>query len=299
MGGISDFFSSHGIACEEELPLSSRSSFKTGGRAAIAVFPSTESELITAIEVLKAGGYKIFVAGGLSNTLIPDSGYSGAVIFTDSIKLYRVDSEAVEFSCGVRLSHIFDELCKMGVSAFEPFYGIPGLVGGLIYNNAGAFSAEISDIFLSARIYDMKSGKIELVNRDKMEFSYRSSILKKNKDLILLSATFSYKLSSSESIRSAVRELSEIRRKNQPLSLPSLGSVFKRPGVGYAGEWIEKAGLKGFSVGGAVISEKHAGFIVNDGTATSEDFIAVMNHAEMTVLEMHGIRLEKEIEILE
>lgn len=299
MNALIELLKANLIEYKTDFLLADRSSVRIGGKADVAVFPKSESELLSVLESARSNKIQTAVVGALSNILVPDAGFAGAVIFTDLLNGYSVKTDTVEISCGVRLSRILDELSSLGISGFEPFYGIPGFVGGLVYNNAGAFSAEISDIFLSARIYDTESGKIKLFNLADMEFSYRNSVLRKNKNLVLLSAEFSYTHSDKQSILSAVRAYADKRRASQPLNFPSLGSVFKRPSIGFAGAYVEDAGLKGFAIGGARISEKHAGFVINTGGATAHDFISVIEHAEKNVLVKYGIKLEREIELLE
>ncbi len=279
--------------------LAPRTTVRIGGSADLAIFPKSIDELVSVLEFLIKKQVHFRVVGALSNTLPKDNGFRGALIFTDSIGKAFINGECVILECGVRLSSKLTALAEAEISSFDPFYGIPGLIGGLVYNNAGAFSVDISDVLESARIYDCKTGKIYSLTAGEMKLSYRNSILRENKSLVLLDAKFKIKRGKKEDILSAVKEYARCRRESQPLEYPSLGSVFKRPKVGFSGAYIEKAGLKGYTVGGAQISEKHAGFIINIGAATASDFLSLVEIARGDVYKKYGIMLETEIEVLE
>ena len=296
---IIDFFKNNDVQYKEDFKLCNLSSIRIGGRADLAVFPDSENKLILSVNGLKARDIPYRVVGRLSNTLVSDHGYRGAVIFVEGLNYHSIDVSSLTLSCGLRLSSLLPILSREGISSFNELYGIPGAVGGLVYNNAGAFSIEISDIFLSARIYDSEKGKIYAIDKCGMRFAHRSSILRENRALILLSATFRRKADTTENILAAVRDISVKRRMTQPLEYPTLGSVFKKPAVGYAAEYIDRLGLKGKRVGGAEVSHKHAGFIINRDKATARDYLELADLVADSVYKKIGIMLEKEIEVLD
>ena len=296
---ILDFFKSNDVKYRESFVLRDVSSIKIGGVADVAAFPDSENKLIKSIEKIKEIGIRYRIVGRLSNTLVPDCGYRGILLFVGGIDQQLINENGITLSCGVRLSSLLPQFSREGIASFNELYGIPGAVGGLVYNNAGAFSSEISDIFISARIYDAEEGKIYAIGKNEMRFAHRHSILRENRRFILLSATFEMKKDDTENILAAVREYSLKRRKTQPLEYPSLGSVFKKPSVGYAAEYIDRIGLKGKAIGDAVVSHKHAGFIVNCGKATSHDYVALAYFVSKTVYKETGVLLEKEIEVLD
>lgn len=296
---ILDFFKNNDVKYKTDYALSQVSTVKIGGAADVAVFADNENQLIASIEKIKSAGLPYRVVGRLSNTLVPDVGYRGIVLFTDGVRYHKIAENAITLSCGARLGALLPFLVKEKIASFNPFYGIPGNIGGLIYNNAGAFSSEISDIFLSARIYDSARGKIYLVGNDDMRFSHRMSLLRENRELILLSAEFSRICDEEDNILKAVREYSKRRRATQPIEYPSLGSVFKKPSVGYAAKYVDKLGFKGLRIGGAELSVKHAGFIINRDNATASDYIALADKITDSVYGSFGILLEREVEVLD
>ncbi len=293
------YLKSRDVEYKTELDLSAYCTAKIGGAARVAVFPKNEKSITELIGYLRAESIKHRVVGGLSNTLVPDSGYDGVLIFTSLMKDFDISGKCVKLSCGCRIGNIIGRLADGGLSGLEPLAGIPGMVGGLVYNNAGAFSASVSDILTEARILDSQTGKIHTVSADRMHFDYRRSLLMEEKGAVLLSATFKLNSAPREKILADLSEYKERRRASQPLEYPSLGSVFKRPSSGFAGAYIEEAGLKGYSIGDAEISRKHAGFIINKGKARAEDFLALADYARDTVFKKFGVGLEREIEILD
>lgn len=295
---ILDFFKNNDVKYREDLRLRDLSSIKIGGIADVAAFPDSENKLIESIERLKACGIPHRVVGRLSNTLVSDEGYRGIIIFVGEIINHVITRSDITLSCGTRLSSLLPIFAREGIASFNELYGIPGVVSGLVYNNAGAYSSEISDIFLSARIYDSEKGKIYEIDKSGMHFAHRCSILRESRGLILLSATFERKNDKTENMIASVRDYSKRRRVSQPLEYPSLGSVFKKPDVGYAAEYIDRLGLKGKRIGGAEVSSKHAGFIINRADATAKDFASLADFVADFVYENFGILLEKEVEVL-
>ena len=233
----------------------------------------------------------------MSNVLFKDLFYNGVLIKTTKIKSKSKAEECITVSCGDLVTRIARRQADYDLGGFEGLFGIPGTVGGMIRQNAGAFGYEIADRFLEASCYCIKERSIRKFTKEEMNFSYRDSILK-DKNFVLLNATLGFIHKRRENIFTEVNEYSLKRRDTQPTELPSLGSVFKRYGDIGAGYYIDKAGLKGYSIGGALVSPKHAGFIVNTGSATAKEFIELMYFVKERVRGAFGIELEEEIEII-
>lgn len=229
--------------------------------------------------------------------LIQDGIYNGMVVKTDRIATKTVAENQITLGCGIKMSSVIMKMASLGFGGMEGLAGIPGTVGGMVRQNAGAFGYEVSDRFTEARCYFPKESKIKIISKDEMNFSYRHSFLT-DEPAILLSAVFDLLPAETCDIFSRIGELRSKRLLTQPIEYPSLGSVFKRHGGVGAGYYIDKCGLKGFSVGGAQVSEKHAGFIINKGGATADDFLKVLEHVKNRVYAVFGIELEEEIEII-
>ena len=280
----------------ENVSLAPYCSMKTGGKAEYLVLPKNESELIEAISYFKNAGKKYIVVGNCSNLIFPDSGYDGAVIITSGIKGLESDGEFITAYCGETLSSLARFACENALAGLEFCYGIPGTVGGAVYMNAGAYGGEISKRFVNGRFLD-KNGEIITLSLDEMDFGYRKSRLA-SEELIMLSATLKAERGNKEEIRIIMDALMTKRKTTQPLEYPSCGSAFKRPEGHFAGALIEQCGLKGLSVGGAQVSEKHAGFIINYNNATSTDVTDLLRLVSDTVFEQTGVRLEPEIRVI-
>lgn len=233
----------------------------------------------------------------MTNLLIKDGVYHGVVIKTDKISAISRAKNVVSCSCGIKISHVIRSMASLGFGGMEGLFGIPGTVGGMVRQNAGAFGDEISDRFLSALCYYPTEGRIVTVCKDDMHFAYRSSALSES-SAVLISATFDFVPMSKETILGKIKDFQATRREKQPLEYPSLGSTFKRCGGKSAGFYIDRVGLKGVSIGGAQISEKHAGFIINRGGATAYDYLKLIDTAKEKVYTDFGIELEEEIEII-
>lgn len=282
------------IKIYENFELSKFSSFRIGGNARFAAFPKNSDELISLIDTSTKSGIRHIVIGNASNVLF-DSGYiDELIIFTRDMKSCKIEENKIIAECGCSLSALSVAARKASLSGLEFAYGIPGTLGGAVYMNAGAYGGEISDVLYESTVYDIKNGKIStLSNKDHM-FSYRKSIFS-NKELILISSTLYMKKGEKEVISRTMSENMRKRTEKQPLEFPSAGSAFKRPQGMFAAELIEKSGLKGFSVNDAQISDKHAGFIINRGNATSDDVLLLINKTINTVKEKFGVVLEPEI----
>ena len=290
MSGIS-------FTLSENINLAPYCSMKAGGNAKYFVEPKTEAELLYALKYFKAIGERYIVVGKCSNLLFPDSGFDGAVISACSMKGMSVENGIVTAMCGETLSSLATTACENSITGFEFCYGIPGSVGGGVYMNAGAYGGELSNIFVSGRFIN-ESLEIATLTKEEMDFGYRKSRMA-FEGLILISASFKGEEGNKDEIRSLMDELMAKRKRTQPLEYPSCGSAFKRPVGNFAGALIEQCGLKGTSVGGAEVSEKHAGFIINKNNAPATDVINLLNLVSDTVFEKTGVRLEPEIRIIE
>ena len=271
-------------------------SMRVGGTVRYLYRPESEEDFASLVKTLSGGDTPFLVIGGASNVLFPDIDYPGAVILTTAVRSLRMEKGRIVASCGVSLSALASFAQERGKSGLAFAYGIPGTVGGGVYMNAGAYGGEISDCFEEALCVD-RSGRQVTLKKDDLRFAYRHSALQEN-GLFLLHAVFSCPDGDPAAIRAEMDRNMTARREKQPLEFPSCGSAFKRPEGHYAGALIEQAGLKGFSVGGAQVSEKHAGFVINRGGATAADVRALLEAVQKAVWEAHGVKLEPEIRIL-
>ncbi len=288
------------IKCEylTDALLKDYTSFKIGGKADLTVFPDTVDKLKNVSYFAKANGIKILVIGKGSNLLISDDGFKGIVINTcrlDEIKL--IDETTIYCQSGVSLSKLCRFALDNSLTGLEFAFGIPGTAGGAAYMNAGAYGGEMKDVLVSCE-HISSDGEISEYSRDELDLSYRHSAYS-DSDLIVISLTLKLRKGNSEEIKAKMDELMAKRRDKQPLEFPSAGSTFKRPEGYFAGALIEQCGLKGYSVGGAQVSEKHAGFVVNKGGATSEDVVSLIEHCQKTVFENTGVLIEPEVKIIE
>ncbi len=278
-------------------PLAKHTSFRIGGNAEVMAFPKSAEELGKLLELSRLMDGKPAILGAGTNVLAPDAGVAGLVIcLKDSLDgMEQIDGGTVRILSGVTMTRAAVRAAELGLSGLEFAHGIPGTVGGGVYMNAGAYGGEIGAVCTRVQVMDLQ-GKTRSLTADELDFSYRHSALQETGQIILW-ADFSLKEKPQEEIRGQMRELLQRRKASQPLELPSAGSAFKRPKQGYAAALIEQAGLKGFRVGGAAVSEKHAGFVVNLGGATAEDVKAVLVQVSEQVYQTSGIRLEPEIRI--
>lgn len=278
-------------------PLAKHTSFRIGGPAEVMAFPKTEEELSQILKVSKELDMKWVILGAGTNVLAPDEGLGGLVIcLKDCMNgMEPLEGERIRVMSGVTMSRAAVFASKLGLSGMEFVHGIPGTVGGGVYMNAGAYGGEIGQICESVTVMD-RQGRTRTLSREEMGFSYRHSVLEDTGDIVL-SAVFHLTRDTPEGVMGRMKELLSKRSASQPLDLPSAGSAFKRPAAGYAAALIDGAGLKGFQVGGAAISSKHAGFAVNLGGATAGDVKELLRQVSDRVYESAGIRLEPEIRI--
>lgn len=292
---ISDFLPEIRKAFME--PMAKHTSLRIGGGAEVMLFPSCETELSMILKTSALLDRKPVILGAGTNVLAPDEGIPGIVIcLKDGLNsMERVDNLHIRIAAGVTMARAAVFAANCGLSGMEFAHGIPGTVGGGVYMNAGAYGGEIGMICCSVRTMGL-DGNIREYTREQMKFSYRDSILQ-SKEEIVLSATFVLQPGNPEEIQEIMRQLQKKRSVSQPLNYPSAGSAFKRPAGGYAAALIQEAGLKGFRVGGAAISEKHSGFAINLENATAADFRELLRQVSERVFEQTGIWLEPEIRI--
>lgn len=280
---------------ENEL-LAPHSTFRIGGEARLAAMPDTTEQIIDAVSAAKEAGLDFTVIGNGSNVLFSDKGFDGLVIFTRNADSVVIKGNRVIADAGAPFTKLAVTVKNAGLTGLEFAYGIPGSVGGAVYMNAGAYNGEASQVVASSMAYDDLTGEVRMISREEHNFGYRTSVYSQNRDrLIVLSAEFELKEGDSAAIWETMQDLMRRRREKQPLEYPNAGSVFKRPQGYFVGKLITDAGLKGYTIGGAQVSEKHAGFIVNIGGATAEDVLRLVEHIQKTVQSQFGVMLECEI----
>lgn len=280
-----------------EEPMSRHTTFKVGGEAECMIRVEEEEELIKLVPYLNRIGQEYFILGNGSNLLVGDKGYRGIVIkLGDGMNKIRVEDNRIIVQAGALLSQTAMAAKDAGLSGMEFAVGIPGSVGGGIVMNAGAYDGEMKQITESVKVMDSE-GKILILDNDTMEFGYRTSIIK-NRPFIVLEVALCLKAAEKESIQQKMNELMERRRNKQPLGFPSAGSTFKRPEGYFAGKLIMDAGMRGYSIGGAKVSDKHCGFIINTGTATAADIKEVIEEVQERVRERFQVTLEPEVVFL-
>ncbi len=278
-------------------PMSSHTSFRIGGPAEVMAFPKTREELALVLKTSALLDCKTAILGAGTNVLAPDEGIAGLVIcLKDCLDgMEQLDETRIRVMAGVTMTRAAVFAANLGLAGLEFAHGIPGSIGGGVYMNAGAYGGEICQVCTQVEVMD-RSGNIRILSGEDMKFSYRHSILEETGDIVI-SADFCLVKDDSESIRARMKELIGKRSASQPLDLPSAGSAFKRPVGGYAAALIDQTGLKGFQVGGAAISTKHAGFAVNVGGATADDVKSLLQQVSDKVFTETGIRLEPEVRI--
>lgn len=293
-----DFLKMNDVQIKENVKLCRLSTVKIGAPADVIAYPDSVEKLVNLLRFLEKFKIQYKILGRMSNVLPPDEKYSTLIIKTDFLQNISIEDETLIVSTGVSLPRAAYVAIFEGLSGLEPLLGIPGSFGGAVFGNAGAFGREISELVEFILAFDKLDGKIIRIDAREAEFGYRDSIFKR-RPLVILSAVIRLERSDSLAVRAEAEKFKAIRRKTQPVGQPSLGSTFKRPGHGlYAAKMIDDCGLRGYSVGGAQISEKHAGFIVNRGGARAKDYLALSDLAIKCVKEKFGIELEREIEIL-
>ena len=282
------------IVVRENESLSSHTSFRIGGPADLYLSPTDEKDLVALLGMVKETESRVFFLGNGTNLLFSDEGYRGAVISLGEIRDIKVDENTITAGAGAPLITVCKAARDASLTGMEFAYGIPGSVGGAVYMNAGAYGGETADILCDSRYIDTDDLTVRSLTLPEHNFGYRDSVYK-HKNRVILSARFSLSHGDKDDITAQMNDIMERRVTKQPLDKPSAGSVFKRPEGHFVGQMIEESGLKGYSVGGAQVSEKHAGFIVNKGGATASDVCALVEYIKGVILENYGVSLECEI----
>lgn len=276
-------------------PLCRHTTFQIGGPARLLIEAQDLSSLVQAVTLSRQYQIRHCFLGNGSNVLVPDDGYDGAVFLTaPALTAIQVQGQTVTAQSGALLSRCAVAALRHGLSGLEFAHGIPGSVGGAVYMNAGAYGGEISQLLLSSTCLTAE-GEVVTLKPEEHQFGYRHSYYKEHPDCLILSAVFGCQPGDPDTIQATMSDFSQRRCAKQPLELPSAGSVFKRPEGYYAGQLIEQAGLKGCRIGGAQVSTKHCGFIVNVGQATCQDVLALIDRIQQTVYRQFGVMLECEI----
>lgn len=292
-----DYLSKYKIDYKAELQTAEISSIKAGGSAEYALYPKKQDELILLIKLCQAFSVPYKIIGGCTNTFVCDYGYRGAMIFTKNLSKTDCSGETVTAEAGTSLSVLLRKACSSDLELRSELFGIPGSIGGAIRNNAGAFGAEISDVFVSGSFYDIDNDKVLNLSKNELCFAYRYSILQ-NQNLVFINGIFKTRPRASEKISADFSKFSGKRRDSQPND-PSLGSFFKRSAEIIPAHLINSAGLKGKRIGGAEVSIKHAGFIINKGGATATDIDLLAKAIEAEVFEKYNVNLTREAELIE
>lgn len=286
-----------GIPYRENEPLAEHCTFKIGGPARVFVMPQEEEQLCKAILLCRDSGLPYYLLGNGSNILFADEGWSGVILDTSALKSsIQREGCTLRAGAGTLLSSLCREALRAGLTGLEFAYGIPGTVGGAVYMNAGAYGGELKDVLTRVR-YLNQEGQIVCAEAAELDLSYRHSIFEENGGCIL-SAEFRLTPGDPAEIQAKMEDLMGRRRDKQPLDKPSAGSTFKRPAGAFAGALIDQCGLRGYRHGGAAISEKHCGFVVNLGGASCADVLALCDEVRDIVQEKTGYLLEKEIRVV-
>ena len=284
-----------------EEPMSRHTSFRIGGPARRMAFPKRPEQVVLLVDFARQCGARPLVIGNGTNLLCPDRGLDRLVIDL-SAGLTELEegqeSGTIRAACGVSLARLASFACDLGLAGLEFAHGIPGTLGGALAMNAGAYGGEMCQVVERVHVLFPDEG-IRLLTGEEMDFRYRGSLLTDRPDAVALDAVVRLAPGDKESIRAQMRELMGRRKASQPLEYPSAGSTFKRPVGHFAGTLIDQCGLKGLTVGGAQVSEKHAGFVINRGGATCADVLALMEQVRRRVLDATGVTLEPEVRIVE
>ena len=310
-------FHGSGIECKFNHPMADYTSFHIGGSAALCVWPASRAQLIQVLTFWRDLGGKcpICVLGKATNVLFPDNGYHGLVVLTTRAKRVVFEEDEAPDKEEFRKTHTFCQIyaeCGASLSALawacqdesrslsglEFAHGIPGTVGGATVMNAGAFGSEMERVLVSSEYYDLSNGRVVRLTDEEMDLSYRHSVYLEHPEWIVLSSVLTLSYGYAPDIHAVTVANKKTRQDKQPTEYPSAGSVFKRPVIDFAGRMVENVGMKGVSVGGAQVSEKHAGFIINTGGATAADVIALVRLVRDEVERVYHYRLECEIRLI-
>lgn len=280
-----------------DVPMSEHTTFRTGGPADIMIEPSGTVELAEVILFLNRSGAEYYILGNGSNVLVRDGGYRGVIIrIGNRMSSISITGTTLTAQSGALLSTAAREACEHSLEGMEFASGIPGSVGGAVFMNAGAYGGEMKQIIVSVTAVT-KEGEIVRYSARELELGYRHSLFESN-EAVITEAVLELRYGDKDRIVERMKDLAERRRSKQPLNLPSAGSTFKRPPGYFAGQLIDNAQMRGVSLGGAQVSPKHAGFIVNNGDATSQDILDLITLVQMRVKETSGVDLEREVRVI-
>ncbi len=299
MRKLREFCLERRIAVLWDVPMADYTSFRIGGKVDALLFPDTEVQLVSLLSFLLESGLCFRVIGNATNLLISDDGFRGVLITTRHMRAVSVSGTTARAACGTPINVFCRTLAEFSLGGLEALYGIPGTLGGAVFMNAGAFGHTVSDSLAYVSVLNIQNGQTTVISRKDCDFSYRHSYFSERRHLIILSADFLLKPSACGAVRERMKAVLARRMEKQPTALPSAGSAFLRPEGHYAGKLIEEAGLVGTRVGGAAVSVKHAGFIVNLGGATAKDVLDLIAFIRETVFEKFGVTLTPEIEYIE
>ena len=288
--------SERGIAYRTELDLGSVCTMRVGGVAELGVYPKSEEELADTVRLLRASGVRFYTVGKGSNLFFGDGRLKGALILTEGFSQITLEGERLHAASGATLAALASLAAENSLTGLEFARGIPGTLGGAVFMNAGAYGSSMENVIVSTRALDTETG--EILSLTDHGFGYRKSVYMAHPEWICLGAELALAQGDRETIRERMAELSQKRKASQPLELPGAGSYFKRPEGYFAGKLIEDAGLKGRRVGGAEISEKHAGFLVNRGGATATDILMLEETVRDEVRNRFGVTLEREVRFI-
>lgn len=275
-------------------PMKNHTTFKIGGPAQYYVTPESVTQIQEVVSLCKDKNISLHVIGNGSNILVGDDGVDGVVLaLFNTFSDYEIKDNVITAQAGMSLIKLAVIALREGLTGLEFASGIPGSVGGAVYMNAGAYDGQMKDVVTSVTVLD-EAGNIRILGRDELDMGYRTSAVAKH-NMIVLQVIIELKAGNKEQIKDRMNQLSELRKQKQPLEYPSAGSTFKRPEGYFAGKLIADAGLKGYSIGGAAVSEKHAGFVVNMGGATAKDVVELTDYIKKRIIEQFGVTLELEI----
>lgn len=292
MGELENLLGTENVKYNE--PMSKHTTFKVGGIADTYITVNSKEKLLKVLELLK--NEKITIIGNGSNLLVTDKGIRG-IVLKYSANNCSINGKTVTVESGMTNARLANTLLKQNLTGYEFAAGIPGTIGGAIVMNAGAYGKEMKDVVESTEFIDLETNKIETLKNEEQEFEYRKSIFQ-NKKCIILSTTLKLEDGIKEEIEEKMKEYAEKRRSTQPLDMPSAGSTFKRGNGFITAKLIDEAGLKGYSIGGAQVSTKHAGFIVNKGNAKAKDIIELIKYIQDEIYKKFGEKIEPEIKII-
>jgi len=277
-------------------PMNKHTSFKIGGPADVLVMPENVEDVRRVMEICKENACPFHIVGNGSNLLVGDDGIRGVVLkLSENFSHVNIDGGRVMAQSGILLSKLSNKVVEKSLGGFEFASGIPGTIGGAVFMNAGAYGGEMKDVVREVTVLT-REGEVVTLSNDELDFGYRRSAIQKNKHIVL-EVSLELNEKPYDDIKSIIDELTEKRTTKQPLSLPSAGSTFKRPEGYYAGKLIDDAGLRGLRYGDAQVSEKHCGFIVNRGSATSADVLRLISLVQKVVLDKFGVSLEPEVRL--